>query len=114
MMTPEEELQNFRAQQPLLVKRARRVALVFGILACTVLISYVYVFFQQTAAKKREVMYEVRLKQAEDALSAERKGLIECQQRIVAKEEEVRISQEAAKLARTDCEEWRLRASRKR
>ncbi len=70
-MTDAEELQQFRAQKEVMLKRAKITALTFGILATVALISLVYAFFQQTGAKTAAIQYQAKIemvtKQREEA-----------------------------------------------
>jgi hypothetical protein len=59
-MTDQEELNQFREEKKGRLKRARRTALVFGVLAITALIAFVYAFFQQTAANRAKVEAEIQ------------------------------------------------------
>ena len=60
-MTDAEELQHFRAQKEVMLKRARTTAITFGILATVGLIAFVYAFFQQTEAKKAAIEYQAKI-----------------------------------------------------
>lgn len=102
-MTDAEELQHFRAQKEVMLKRARITALTFGILATVALIALVYAFFQQTAAKTAAIQYqtkiemltkqlqeaEVRAQNAESAAAQQAKlsqqALQECEKKIKSK-----------------------------
>ncbi len=69
-MTPEEEkeLQKFRNEYPFRLEKARKIALRFGILANTALIAFVYAYFQQTAADKHRLEYELQKQHFDKAL----------------------------------------------
>lgn len=66
-MTDAEELEKFRADKKIQLKRARRVAVVFGCLATSALIIFVYAFFQQQAANRRLAIEKRKI----DSLTAE-------------------------------------------